>query len=296
MDAELEGLVAQARNGSREALEHLVEKIRERVYGLAMRMLSHPADAEDATQEILIKTVTHLGQFRGECAFSTWVYRIACNHLLTTRKRRAERLELTFDVCRRHIEEGLVVQSPAASPEAEQGLIVEEMMLACMQAILLCLDRGPRMAYVLGEVLGLTSQQGAEILEIRPAAFRKRLSRGRNQVRAFMRRNCGLVDTNNPCRCARLVRQTIKSKWLNPGRLRFSTHPRNNRQVGIPPEDLESLDPGERIKALFRSHPDYIAPRLVSKVLTGVMHSVRWAIQGGPAGEPPPRPIQRHQG
>ncbi|MEJ2639986.1 MAG: RNA polymerase sigma factor [Desulfosarcinaceae bacterium] len=296
MNAALEDLVAQARNGNRGALEQLVAQIRDRVYGLAMRMLSHPSDAEDATQEILIKTVTHLGQFRGEWAFSTWVYRIACNHLLTTRKRRAERLELTFDACRSHIEASLAAQPSAASPEAEQGLIVEEMMLACTQAILLCLDRGLRLAYILGEVLGFASQQGAEILEISPAAFRKRLSRARDQVRTFMRRYCGLVDANNRCRCARLIPQTTRRKWLDPGRLLFSNHPRNNPHAGIPPENLENLEPDERIKVLFRSHPDYIAPLLVSEVLAGVMHSVRWAIQGSPSDEtsfPAIQPRQR---
>src|ERR1041384_3005902 len=48
---------------------------------LALRMLGHPADAEDAAQEILVIVVTHLGSFRGESAFMTWVWRIAANHL-----------------------------------------------------------------------------------------------------------------------------------------------------------------------------------------------------------------------
>ena len=90
MESTLENLVQQAKEGSREALESVVLGIQDRIYGLALRMLGYPADAEDAAQEILIKVVTRLDSFRQESAFSTWVYRIAANHLLTTRKRLAE--------------------------------------------------------------------------------------------------------------------------------------------------------------------------------------------------------------
>lgn len=280
MDSNPDALVERARAGSGEALDQLMEKIKDRVYGLAMRMLSHPSDAEDATQEILIKTVTHLGDFRGESSFTSWVYRIACNHLLTTRKRRAERRELTFEACEQHINDGLASLSTHSHPEAEQGLIVEEMMLACMQAILLCLDRGLRIAYILGEVIDVSSEQGADILDISPVAFRKRVSRGRSRVRNFMQKNCGLVNPSSRCRCAQLVPHTVRIGWLTPDRLLFSDHPRRNLHVGLPDEDLERMEEGDRVKALFRSHPDYIAPIVLSEVLGGIMDSVRLAIQG----------------
>ena len=59
-------------------------------------MLWHPQDAEDATQEILVKVATRLSTFRGDARVTTWVHRIAVNHLLTTRRRRAEDPSLTF--------------------------------------------------------------------------------------------------------------------------------------------------------------------------------------------------------
>ena len=78
----LDALVRLSRAGDRQALERLIEAIQGKVYNLAIRMLRVPADAEDATQEILIKVITHLGEFRSESAFTTWVYRVASNHLL----------------------------------------------------------------------------------------------------------------------------------------------------------------------------------------------------------------------
>ena len=92
----LDHLVEQAREGDEEALEAVVRGIQDRVYNLALRMLWQPADAEDATQEILIKVITRLGQFRQESAFTTWVYQIATNHLLTMRRRRAETNPISF--------------------------------------------------------------------------------------------------------------------------------------------------------------------------------------------------------
>lgn len=280
MDSDVNALVEQAREGDKEALEQLVMKIQDRVYGLAIRMLSHPADAEDAAQEILIKIVTHLGEFRGESSFTSWVYRIACNHLLTTRKRRAERREVTFELCERHIDDALAASGAHTAPEAEQGLIVEEMMLSCMQGILLCLSRDLRIAYILSEVLDLSSAQGGNILNISPMAFRKRVSRGRTLIRNFMQKNCGIVNPGNRCKCAQLVGLAVQTGLIRPERPLFSAHPRRNPHVGVAEEVLEPMDEEDRVKALFRSHPDYIAPKVLLENFRKVVQSVRGAIQG----------------
>lgn len=280
MDSDVEALVEQARGGNAEALEQLVVKIQDRVYGLAMRILSHPADAEDATQEVLIKIVTHLGEFRGESSFTSWVYRVAANHLLTTRKRRAERHELTFEACERHIDDGLAAAGTHASPEAEQGLIVAELMLSCTQTVLLCLDRKLRIAYILSEVLDLSSKQGAYVLDISPTAFRKRVSRGRTLVRDFMKKNCGLVKPSNRCTCAQMVPHTVRIGWIVPEKLLFAAHPSRTPQVGVPQDALDHMKEEDRVKALFRSHPDYIAPKILLENLRRIVQSVRLAIQG----------------
>ena len=64
------------------------------VYRLALRMTAHPEDAEDASQEILIKVITHLEGFRGESSVRTWAYRIAVRHMLDRKKSRVEELAL----------------------------------------------------------------------------------------------------------------------------------------------------------------------------------------------------------
>src|SRR5215510_13487760 len=95
-DLEDRALVARARSGSREALEELVRRHQGWIYNLAVRMLYHPHDAEDATQEILIKAVTRLSSFEGRSSFRTWLYRLVVNHLLNMKRGRIEQTSLDF--------------------------------------------------------------------------------------------------------------------------------------------------------------------------------------------------------
>ena len=119
MEESLESLVQKATNGDQNALEEVVKGVQDRIYGLALRMLWHPSDAEDATQEILIKVITNLNSFRGESAFTTWVYRVASNHLITTRKRRAEHDDVTFDMFGEQLDQGLSDQPIQVADEIE---------------------------------------------------------------------------------------------------------------------------------------------------------------------------------
>src|SRR6187549_1099383 len=94
-DAELVRLVQQ--EGDRGALDALLTRHQPWIYNVALRMVYLPQDAEDASQEILIKVVTKLGSFAGRSSFRTWLYRIAVNHLLNLRRTRAEEMGWTFD-------------------------------------------------------------------------------------------------------------------------------------------------------------------------------------------------------
>ena len=79
--------IREAIEGSLPAVDALISTVQPGVYKLAVHMLGHRDDAPDATQEILLKVVTHLSGFRAESAFSTWVWRVANNCLMTARSR-----------------------------------------------------------------------------------------------------------------------------------------------------------------------------------------------------------------
>ena len=273
----LERLVDLAKKGSRNALEELVKRIQDRIYGLALRTLFLPADAEDATQEILIKIITHLGSFKGESHFTTWCFRVAVNHLLSTRKRRAEKW-FSFETCANAIEEAQQMSSMKDFESPEDHLIVEEVKLACLQGMLICLSREIRIVFILGVVFQVTSVEGSQILGITPDAFRQRLYRGRKQIQNFMTRKCSLVKPGNPCSCARLLPYEIKIKLLDPGNLRFANHRCHARRQGSVDSRLEELGELQRIAHLFRSHPDYAAPETFVESMRNLVESRRLEI------------------
>ena len=172
-------LVRRAVEGDKQALEDVILSVQGQVYNLALRMLRLPQDAEDATQEILIKVVTHLSEFRGDSAFTTWVYRVASNHLLNTRRRTAKLTNPSFDAMSEQLEASLTIYEANPSAVVEEKMLVEEVKRSCTLGMLMCLDRDQRLALILGELFEVSSEEGAAIMDISPAAYRKRLSRAR---------------------------------------------------------------------------------------------------------------------
>ena len=215
----LAATVRAAQAGDAAALEQLVLSVRDRVYRLSLRMTARPPDAEDATQEILIRVITRLSTFRGEAAFSTWVHRIAVNHLLDRSKNAVERLEMTFDAFAADLLDGLA-SSPSSAPDA--GILEREVQLACTHAMLTCLDREHRIAYILGEIFEVDSDEGGYICEVPAATYRKRLSRARTRVREFLTTNCGLVSPTAPCHCSKRVDVAVQLGRVDRQRLEFT--------------------------------------------------------------------------
>jgi RNA polymerase sigma factor (sigma-70 family) len=253
-------LVEGARGGDSAALNSLVGELVDDVYGLALRMTASTADAEDATQEILLKAVTHLGTFRGEASVRTWVYRIAVRHLIDRGKSRTEALALDFERFGADLLDGL------ADPGGDAAE-AEEVKLGCSLAMLTCLDREHRVAYVLGEVFDLPNRAAAAIVEASEEVYRQRLSRARRQVEAFTRSYCGVVNEQAPCRCDRRVARAIELGRMQRGALALAGHP---RRVAAHVQEMESLHGAAR---LMRSHPQYAAPGRVAEAVKRLLTS-----------------------
>src|SRR5512133_225379 len=103
----LEEITRSALDGDRDALDTLVRALQGDIYGLALRMLWNREDAEDATQEILIRIVTHLSQFGFKSQLKTWAYRVAVNYVLDVKKSAIERLHLSFERFAEDLEAGI---------------------------------------------------------------------------------------------------------------------------------------------------------------------------------------------
>jgi RNA polymerase sigma factor (sigma-70 family) len=222
MSTVLEDLARQAIGGDREALDRLVSALQSDVYGLALRMLWNREDAEDATQEILVRTVTRLAQFDFRSRLKTWVYRIAVNYILDVKKSPVERMHLNFQRFAEDLVEGLSSTGPT---ESERSVLVEEVKIGCTLGMLQCLDRPHRLAYVLGEILELSGPESAEALEISAELFRKRLQHARTAIEAFTRSYCGLASDSAACACHRRVPAALRLGRIRHDALDFAQEP-----------------------------------------------------------------------
>jgi RNA polymerase sigma factor (sigma-70 family) len=178
-DLDDDELVRQAKNGGREALEKLILRHQAWIYNIALRMVFQPEDAEEVTQEVLIKAVTRLSSFKGESQLRTWLYRITANHVLNMKRRGGESLPHTFSSYATAINDtpDLDLPDPKTVP-VDVPLLVEEAKISCTTGMLLCLDRKPRLVFTLGEIFAVSDTVGGEILEMSPDNFRQSLARG----------------------------------------------------------------------------------------------------------------------
>ena len=262
-DADDCALVARAQAGDRDALEDLVRRHQRWVYNLAIRMLAHPADAQDAMQEILVKALTRLASFEGRSSFRTWLYRIVVNHVLNMKRGRAEQ-PVSFNEYGEALDRTPELElAEHVTVPADLRLLVDEARIGCTSAMLLCLDREQRLIYVLGEIFDVSDTIGAELLDTTPDNFRQRLARARRDLHSFMNDKCGLVNQANPCRCVKKTAGFIRCGHVDPRNLLFaSARIREVRDVAPTKADaLATLD--REYADVFRQHPFYEARDLV---------------------------------
>lgn len=255
-----------AQGGDRQALECVLAGIQDQVHTLARRILVDVEDAREATQEILILVLTKLSTFRGESAFSTWVHKIAVRYLINARKLRTRDPGLTFELFAADLENGLVADPPTTP---YHDLLLNELRTSCTMAMLLCLKLDLRLAYVLGDVFELDHSEAADILEITPAAFRKRLSRARSAVHAFTAQSCGLVNQSAPCSCPRRLPAAMAT-----GRITQNEYPNSGDSADsyqVVKHRIGSVVDALKNYELFRAVPDYRCPGDIRRRLTEIL-------------------------
>ena len=261
-DATDQELVSAALGGDQGALESLIERHQPWIYNIAFRMVMVPDDAEDVTQEALIKILTKLGSYDSEKgAFRTWTYRIVTNHVLNMKARGYEDAIKGFDTYYSFVEQ-VPDREPEDTPETQ--LIIEDLKIGCVMGTLLCLDRTQRIAFILAVAFGVTDAIGSEVLGISRDAFRQHLSRARGKLRQYMGGNCSLVNPDAPCRCRKKVQTFVESGAYSVDRLHYLVPNRpamREIMARIAEDSKEEMD--ARFQALFRSHPFYSGKDLI---------------------------------
>ena len=263
MNESLEQVVTQAIDGDKQALDQIINQIQSLIYNLSLKMLWHPEDAQDATQEILIKVITNLSSFRGDSAFTTWVYKISSNTLLNFKQKKWNQT-ISFDEFQEQLLDGISDSIGYTQNKAEQNLLTLEAKVGCSHAMLQCLNRESRVVYILGEILELTSQEGAVVLNLSPENFRQKLSRVRKKIQEFVNTNCGLVNSSCACRCDKKVDSSIQKGMIQPKELLFVERGEGHSLI----EEIDSIQSEVN---LFQSNPKYNTPEVM---LTEIKNTV----------------------
>lgn len=218
---ELLVLIGNAVSGDKKSLETLLLSVQDMVFNLSLRMLGTFQDAEDASQDILLKIITHLSSFKGESEFSTWVFSIASNHLKNYKKHIFAKFPLSFEYYGDDILNGKIDDVPDLTQDVEKDVLAEELKMSCTNVMLQCLDAESRCIFILGTMFKVDSRIAGDILGISPEAYRQRLSRTRKKMADFLSEYCGEYGTG-ACRCMNRVNYAIQNHRISPDRLDFT--------------------------------------------------------------------------
>lgn len=274
-------LLAAATGGDLGALERLLRLLQPGIYNLALRLLGHREDAQDATQEILLRVTTHLASFRGEAQFSTWVFQIARSQLLRARTRAMEAPTVSFEQLDEKLAGGLQLAATLAQPAAltpEDKLAARQVALGCTQGMLMALDREHRFVYLLDLLFGLSGDEGALVCGTSPAAYRQRLSRARKQVEGFASATCGRINAEADCRCERQLPalQHLEREGRRAAPQVIAIRPAEQAEAA---QLLDALEQAGDAVALMRAHPAYQAPEAL---LGGIRQALQQALAQRP--------------
>ncbi|MCX7819224.1 MAG: sigma-70 family RNA polymerase sigma factor [Kiritimatiellae bacterium] len=181
-----EVLVRRARDGDTAAFDQLVHRYFDRVFGLVYHMIGHRQDAEDLVQTIFLRAYRALRRFRGDAAFSTWLYRIALNTSYTAAARRHRRpddvslADLGEDVGREASE---LLASGGQSPPRQVGL--KELQQRLNEA-LQTLSEEHRQVVVLHDIQGWRHEDIARVLQLPVGTVRSRLFYARRRLQELL--------------------------------------------------------------------------------------------------------------
>lgn len=205
-------LVALARNRDEDAVRVLVRRYNQRLFRVARGIVRNDDEAEDIVQATYVRAFTHLDRFRGEAAFSTWLTRIAINEAYG----RLRRKRLTVDVSEidSPAEGAQVIMFPLTpgptDPETAAG---REQMRHLLEATLDQLPEPFRTVFVLRDIEGLSVEETATLLSIKPDTVKTRLFRARRLMRRELEKSVSANFTDlfpfAGKRCAQMAERVI---------------------------------------------------------------------------------------
>ena len=168
-------LLARARAGDVGAFEALAAAYTDRIFSLVARIVGDRADAEDVTQESLLRAWRGIGRFDGRSTFFTWLYRIAVNEANRALERRGRLADVPVD--------DATIQLPAPAGDGPLQTAEQGELRSALERALVTLPASYRTAVILRDLEGLSTREAAGIVGVGEAAFKSRLHEARLKLR-----------------------------------------------------------------------------------------------------------------
>lgn len=266
----LNEMIALAVEGDGQALEKVLSEVQDLVFNLSIRMLGTVADAEDATQDILVRIMTNLSSFRKDSKFSTWVYRIAVNYLIDYKKSMFAQHPLDFDFYANDIKAGYLDQTEELLMGQSKEVFAEELKISCTNVMLQCFDPQTRCIFILGSMFKIDSKVAGEILGISSDNYRQKLSRARNKMADFLSAYCGLTNTGS-CNCKKRLGYAVKQRRLDPRKLEY----KNLKLLdsGVLEDCKENMETIDELSLVFHTLPNYKSTLFVKDFVKKLLQS-----------------------
>lgn len=247
-------LVEEVLKGNKKSLNELIQKHQPFIYNIAWKMIGDPMQAEDLTQEALLKIISNLSSFQGKSAFRTWAYRIVWNHFLNLKKKPNGPFMDSFADLGNALDNAPSFDLSFEEQEAKKEEI-REVRLQCLSGMLLCLSKEQRLVYIIGDIFDADQNIGSEIMGISKDTYRKKLSRARKDLHSFRQNKCGLIDKSNPCRCHKKVTIALENGMVDAKNLLFNRKEYSTFRKEIEPAANQLVEESEDLYAeLHRDH------------------------------------------
>jgi RNA polymerase sigma-70 factor (ECF subfamily) len=193
-------LIERLQAGDETAMHELAQRYGPRIYQLALRQMKNPEDAEEVTQDVLVKVYRKIGAFRGDSALSSWIYRITFNTAMSRlRTLKPERAAQHRERTRDGEDEGRQI---AAQPADWSHMPDEELLRAQLRrAVMTAIQELPeiyRAPVVLRDIEGLSTEEASTRLHVKDQTLKSRLHRGRLLLRQRLQAFTSGLNLHHP--------------------------------------------------------------------------------------------------
>jgi RNA polymerase sigma-70 factor (ECF subfamily) len=191
-------LIGRMRDGDPAAVSELAARYGPRIHQLAMRYVRNWEDAEEVTQDVLVKVVRKIDAFRGDSALSSWIHRITFNTAMS-RLRGSRHLRSAMAASDDGSESKAIdSREPADWSDLADDLVLRSQMKTRLVEGLRALPAVYRVPVLLRDVHGLSTEEASAILRVKPQTLKSRLHRGRLILRERLAEFAGGLTLHRP--------------------------------------------------------------------------------------------------